>query len=705
MNKKNKQILFATLFIVMCSIAIHDDTVFASTHTLNMTSSGAQSVDILSGVNNTVISTDAINVTTSCRYGYNFTISSSVSDNNLYLDGDSSNNAAGTYFTAADGTSTLDNSTNAWGYYYNSDNQVTPTGSSIFQPVPVLGQADTIKTPLAEASSTDINDSFNLYYGVKASSTITPGTYKMIPDTNNSNNDGVIVYQAIIADTCMQYAVHFDPTSTANNTTITGTGTMANQTIYEGASTPLTSNGFTAPTGYEFAGWNTAQDGTGTSYTDGQSVTDLTIVGSTITLYAQWKQTCFPGYICYIGNGADEGTMGRQSAADGNDVQLFVSNFSRTGYGFAGWSDKEDYATNPNAHFYGPNEDITVPTGTTDGGLKLYAVWIESAGNLQDSTKVAELCGSGADSLQAAAYSDEGDSDESTWSITASLNSVSALTDTRDGQTYAIAKLSDNNCWMIENLRLADTHQENNTTVPTTLTTANTNNPLNDGTNVTLKHNYTDTQTYTNLSPTSSVAYDATTAPEGWCTDGSAACYDQSRLRTDNTTNRATYTISTDMTSQDANLYSYGNYYNWYSATAGNGTYDKSSGNTTGDICPIGWHLPTGMGNGEFAVLSNSLGGYKDNDGIAAQMSSSTSPTHTIMKQRLRRFPNNLVYSGMITGDSIGERSSHGSYWSSTAVLQTNAITMFFNSPTFNPGRAIGNKYHGRVVRCIATSS
>lgn len=51
----------------------------------------------------------------------------------------------------------------------------------------------------------------------------------------------------------------------------------------------LTLNGFSR-VGYTFAGWNTAADGTGTSYTDGQSVLDLTTIQeSTVNLYAQWN--------------------------------------------------------------------------------------------------------------------------------------------------------------------------------------------------------------------------------------------------------------------------------------------------------------------------------------------------------------------------------------------------------------------------------
>ena len=109
------------------------NTAFAAT-TLTLTSSGSQSINVSTSAG-TAISSDAINVTTTCRYGYNFTISTSVEDNNLYLNGDSSNNADGTYFEPIDGVSPLNSTTNTWGFYYSSNPSNVPTGDSIFQPL------------------------------------------------------------------------------------------------------------------------------------------------------------------------------------------------------------------------------------------------------------------------------------------------------------------------------------------------------------------------------------------------------------------------------------------------------------------------------------------------------------------------------------------------------------------------------------------
>lgn len=61
-------------------------------------------------------------------------------------------------------------------------------------------------------------------------------------------------------------------------------GTMANQTIAAFATATLTANAFTR-TGYTFTGWNTAADGTGTSYANSASYTMGT---ANVTLYAQW---------------------------------------------------------------------------------------------------------------------------------------------------------------------------------------------------------------------------------------------------------------------------------------------------------------------------------------------------------------------------------------------------------------------------------
>ena len=364
-------------------------------------------------------------------------------------------------------------------------------------------------------------------------------------------------------------------------------------------------------------------------------------------------QPATAGCINYFANGSNVvGEMGCQSAINNASTTLWASNFSRSGYGFAGWNDKYDYS----GTFYGPNQTITAPADVETNGLSLYAVWIKSAGTIQN------------------------------WNGCSSLTqgSTTALTDERDGNTYAVAKLADGKCWTIENLRLADKDSSNN---DIELSSTNTHNPSLPLTNI-----YDSSTTSYHLSPTSSLAYNATTAPEGWCTTNSAACDDQSRLRTDNTTLFTDNTSSNYSTSN--NVYSYGNYYNWYSATAGHGKYGSSYGSgytSPGDICPAGWHLPTGgSATAEFGALDVAMGGTG-----AYQSTAEAS-------NRWRSYPNNFVYSGNVYGSSVSDRGAGGRYWSSSAYSNSNAYYLGFYSSYVYPGTYSNFKYNGRMARCVA---
>ena len=81
--------------------------------------------------------------------------------------------------------------------------------------------------------------------------------------------------------TAHKYTVKFN----GNGST---SGSMSNQTFTYGTAQKLTSNAF-KKTGFTFSKWTRNADGTGASYTNGQSVSNLTSSnGATINLYAQW---------------------------------------------------------------------------------------------------------------------------------------------------------------------------------------------------------------------------------------------------------------------------------------------------------------------------------------------------------------------------------------------------------------------------------
>ena len=81
---------------------------------------------------------------------------------------------------------------------------------------------------------------------------------------------------ATLASGASSYSVTFNSNG--------GSGAMADQSA--SAATDLSANAFTR-SGYTFAGWNTAADGSGTSYADGASFP----FSANATLYAQWTAT------------------------------------------------------------------------------------------------------------------------------------------------------------------------------------------------------------------------------------------------------------------------------------------------------------------------------------------------------------------------------------------------------------------------------
>ena len=71
-----------------------------------------------------------------------------------------------------------------------------------------------------------------------------------------------------------------------------GTGTMtdANSPYLSGSTVTVLANGFTAPSGMQFAGWNTTANGDGTDY----AAKDTFTITANVTLYAKWSETPEP---------------------------------------------------------------------------------------------------------------------------------------------------------------------------------------------------------------------------------------------------------------------------------------------------------------------------------------------------------------------------------------------------------------------------
>ena len=126
----------------------------------------------------------------------------------------------------------------------------------------------------------------------------------------------------------------------------------------------LTANGFTK-LGHSFTGWNTAANGSGTAYSNGQSVTNLSATqGATVTLYAQWSVNTYP--VTFNANGGT-GSMTPQNIVFGQTAALSSNAFGRVGHSFANWNT----AANGSGTTYANGASYTMNTE----GATLYAQW------------------------------------------------------------------------------------------------------------------------------------------------------------------------------------------------------------------------------------------------------------------------------------------------------------------------------------------
>ena len=187
--------------------------------------------------------------------------------------------------------------------------------------------------------------------------------------------------------------------------------------------------------------------------------------------------------------------------------------------------------------------------------------------------------------------------------------------DSRDGNDYTVRYIKDA-CWMTQNLRLSSTTESGGSRVLTPADSDVTSNwtfpstPLEGS-----SHSYTDPQV----------------------------------------------TISSST--------SYGGYYNFCAASAGDNCSSYDSSNSTNSICPAGWDLPT------------------------------LSQLEDITNQRSAFSP---VYSGYYDSGSLSLTGSYSNWWSATAYDSSSQYGLAYRSGSLGTG---GNsKYYGLSVRCVRSS-
>ena len=276
------------------------------------------------------------------------------------------------------------------------------------------------------------------------------------------------------------------------------------------------------------------------------------------------------------------------------------------------------------------------------------------------------------------------------------VGTIITLTDTRDGQNYRVRKMEDAKCWMIDNLKLAG---------GVTLTSSNTNLDASVPADFAF--------TFASLS---APVQDSASHGNGKCTadSGVAIANGSGNL----TCNGATYSdandgfvawsdpsLGTNFIARSCNnqyminpdsLTNCGYLYNWYTATAGTGNFQKGANTSvTASICPAGWHLPYNTAINDFGVLNNSM---------LLGVPSTSSTTSSAATRPHWRYQGE--WQGSLTGDYYAGGIYHSVALSSYLSARGGSsgikvYILYFGSSDILFSESNGNRSDGYAIRCL----
>lgn len=241
-------------------------------------------------------------------------------------------------------------------------------------------------------------------------------------------NDETTIYYAFYITPDIPYGtytgnnIHYDATLNTTTVTLDGNGTdsgeMGEYVVPAGKSFMLPQNIYTK-TDYVFNGWNTEPSGTGTTYSD-QAIFVTPSTPENTTLYAQWAHATT---ISFDSNGSTSGkAMQPIIILAGDTKKLPTNTYTKEGYVLLEWNTERDGTGN----FYADEADFTADT-TESASITLYARWMKDGPYMQDVA---------------------------TWGNALSIGEEMTAIDKRDGKSYIVARLADNNIWMTQNLDL-----------------------------------------------------------------------------------------------------------------------------------------------------------------------------------------------------------------------------------------------------------
>ena len=175
-----------------------------------------------------------------------------------------------------------------------------------------------------------------------------------------------------------------NPKVTFNNNN--GIGTMSDEHVTYNINTALTANTFTK-VGYYFKEWNTAANGSGTSYAN-QANVKLT---ANTTLFAIWEANQYSIKFDKNDNLAT-GTMTNQEFTYDQAQNLTANGFNKIGYSFAGWA-----TTSSGAVVYTDEQSVSNLTEENNVEVTLFAKWTANSYsvtlNAGDYGTINELAG------------------------------------------------------------------------------------------------------------------------------------------------------------------------------------------------------------------------------------------------------------------------------------------------------------------------
>lgn len=244
--------------------------------------------------------------------------------------------------------------------------------------------------------------------------------------------------------------------------------------------------------------------------------------------------------------------------------------------------------------------------------------------------------------------------------------------DKRDEKDYTIARLKDGNCWMTSNLRLGNAEG---------------------GASITLTSEDTNLQTGEEFVLPASAGGVWAESNNNQNTTDTKHLYSNGNLWLDDDyTSESQAPGNFKATGLPASPSQYvGNYYNWYTATAGTGLYNNTIVDAQSSICPKGWRLPTYS--------------YSEPQQLFAQYISNMSADTSNLNDSIiiRSFPMNLhpigSYNALTGSPEIGWGAG---FWSSTprALYASHAQLYGIRVVNVDPV-GYNQKIRGVSIRCL----